>query len=211
MVRLIKSMMSGWEISGNEVVGDELPVRRGGWLDDDDNDGLPTRRGGWLDDRMQLKLPEETAASLRRSQGDGSFYSRLTQSLGNVKEQVENTFRAPGFQQDLYYILIGLSGFLLITTALNSMFSRRDERANMEDHYFLNGKTAGAKLPTYEDCIKADRELVMDITEQESYTKKNLSLPPLLCLEPVAAANISEPACVHTSSKQGEEKDENIA
>merc|ERR1719209_1999553 len=28
MVRLIKSMMSGWEISGNEVVGDELPIRR---------------------------------------------------------------------------------------------------------------------------------------------------------------------------------------
>ena len=35
-----------------------------------------------------------------------------------------------------------------------------------QDHYFLNGKTAGAKLPTYEDCIKADRELVMDITNQ---------------------------------------------
>merc|ERR1719239_1538094 len=110
---LRRAMMGGWEISGNEVVGDELPrrggwlddndndglpTRRGGWLDDDDNDGLPIRRGGWLDDRMQLKLPEETAASLRRSQGDGSFYSRLTQSLGNAKEQVENTFRAPGFQ-----------------------------------------------------------------------------------------------------------------
>jgi len=219
MVRLIKSMMSGWEISGNEVVGDELPrivgdgspIRRGGWLDDDDNDGLPTRRGGWLDDRMQLKLPEETAASLRRSQKDGSFYSRLTQSLGNVKEQVENTFRAPGFQQDLYYILIGLSGFLLITTALNSVFSRREERVNMEDHYFLNGKTAGAKLPTYEDCIKADRDLVMDITEQENYTKKNLSLPTFVVLEPVAAANISEPASVHTSNKHEEEKDENVA
>merc|ERR1719239_1384661 len=58
MVGLIKSMMGGWEISGNEVVGDELPtivgdgspIRRGGWLDDDDNDGLPIRRGGWLDD-----------------------------------------------------------------------------------------------------------------------------------------------------------------
>jgi len=203
MVQLIKSMMGGWEISDNEFVGDELPTIVG--------DGSPIRRGGWLDDRMQLKLPEETATSLRRSQGDGSFYSRLTQSLGNVKEQVENTFRAPGFQQDLYYILIGLSGFLLITTALNSVFSRREERVNMEDHYFLNGKTAGAKLPTYEDCIKADRDLVMDITEQENYTKKNLSLPTFVVLEPVAAANISEPACVHTSNKHEEEKDGNVA
>ena len=58
MVRLIKSMMGGWEISGNEFVGDELPRIVG--------DGSPIRRGGWLDDRMQLKLPEESAASLRR-------------------------------------------------------------------------------------------------------------------------------------------------
>jgi len=206
MVRLIQSMLGGWEISGNEVVvGDESPRIVVG-------DGSASiRRGGWRDDRMQLKLPEETAASFRRSEGDGSFYSRLTQSLGNVKEQVENTVRAPGFQQDLYYILVGLSGFLLITTALNSVFSKREERANMEDHYFLNGKTAGAKLPTYEDCIKADRELVMDITEQESYTKKNLSLPTFVVLEPVSAANISEPASVHTSNKHEEEKDENVA
>ena len=40
-----------------------------------------------------------------------------------------------------------------------------------QDHYFLNGKTAGAKLPTYEDCIKADRELVMDITNQGAAPK----------------------------------------
>jgi len=208
MVQLIQSMMGGWETSANEVVvGDELPRIIG-----EDGSASIRRRGGWLDDRMQLKLPEDTAAaSFRRSEGDGSFYSRLTQSLGNVKEQVQNTFRAPGFQQDLYYILVGLSGFLLITTALNSVFSKREERANVEDHYFLNGKTAGAKLPTYEDCIKADRELVMDITEQESYTKKNLSLPTFVVLEPVSAANISEPASVHTSNKHEEEKDENVA
>jgi len=201
MIHLIKSMMGSWEISG---VQDEMPKIFG-------EGGSPKRAGGWRDDRMQLKLPEETAATMRRSEGDGSFYSRLTQSLGNVKEKVENTFRAPGFQQDLYYILIGLSGFLLITTALNSVFSRREERVNMEDHYFLNGKTAGAKLPTYEDCIKADRDLVMDITEQENYTKKNLSLPTFVVLEPVIAANISEPASVHTSNKHEEEKDENVA
>merc|ERR1712192_167479 len=207
MVRLIQSMMGGWEISANEVdVGDELPRIIG------EDGSASIRRGGWLDDRMQLKLPEETAAaSFRRSEGDGSFYSRLAQSLGNVKEQVDNTFRAPGFQQDLYYILVGVSGFLLITTALNSVFSKREERTNMEDHYFLNGKTPGAKLPTYEDCIKADRELVMDITEQESYTKKNLSLPTFVVLEPVSAANISEPASVHNSNKHEEEKDDNVA
>merc|ERR1719391_193491 len=205
-------MMGGWEMSSYQ---DET-ARIFGEEDQEGGEGGRRRGGGggWRDDRMQLKLPEETAGTLTRSEGDGSFYSRLTQSLGNVKEQVQNTFRAPGFQEDLYYILIGLSGFLLITTALNSVFSRREERASMEDHYFLNGKTAGAKLPTYEDCIKADRELVMDITEQESYTKKNLSLPTFVVLEPVAATSISEPASVHTNNnnnKHGEDKDENVA
>ena len=45
----------------------------------------------------------------------------------------------------------------------------------------------------------------------ESYTKKNLSLPTFVVLEPVSAANISEPASVHNSNKHEEEKDENVA
>merc|ERR1712107_65015 len=105
MVQLIKSMMGGWEMSGDQVFGDEASwpgVQVFG------EDGEPaSRRGGWRDDRMQLKLPEEIALRSRSEEGDGSFYSRLTQSLGNVKGQIEKTFRAPGFQQDLYYILIG--------------------------------------------------------------------------------------------------------
>jgi len=198
MVRLIKKLMGCWEMPDDQVF--ELP-------------GGQQQRGGWRDDRMQLKIPEETAAAaMARSEGDGSFYSQLTQSLGNVREQVQNTFRAPGFQQDLYYILIGLSGFLLITTALNSVFSRREQQPIVEDHYFLNGKTAGAKLPTYEDCIKADRELVMDITNQEDYTKKNLALPTFVVLEPLAATQISEPASVHATNNKQEEGDEgNVA
>ena len=31
----------------------------------------------------------------------------------NISAQVEKTFRAPGFQQDLYYILMGIIGFML--------------------------------------------------------------------------------------------------
>ena len=65
MVALIKSMMGGWELSGDQLFGDNdgLESQKGGWLGDD---GLASGRGGWRDDRMQLKLPEETAAALRR-------------------------------------------------------------------------------------------------------------------------------------------------
>ena len=74
MVALIKSMMGGWELSGDQLFGDNdgLESQKGGWLGDEATGRggwlgeEATGRGGWRDDRMQLKLPEETAAALRR-------------------------------------------------------------------------------------------------------------------------------------------------
>ena len=48
MVRLIKKLMGNWEMPDDQVF--ELP-------------GGQQQRGGWRDDRMQLKIPEETAAA----------------------------------------------------------------------------------------------------------------------------------------------------
>ena len=48
MVRLIKKLLGGWEMPDDQVF--ELP-------------GGQQQRGGWRDDRMQLKIPEETAAA----------------------------------------------------------------------------------------------------------------------------------------------------
>ena len=46
----------------------------------------------------------------------------------------------------------------------------------------------------------------------EDYTKKNLALPTFVVLEPVAATQISEPACVHATNNKREEGDEgNVA
>ena len=77
MVRLIQSMMGGWETSANEVVvGDELPRIIG------EDRSASVRRGGWLDDRMQLKLPEETAAaSFRRCFFTCNLHFILTLSI----------------------------------------------------------------------------------------------------------------------------------
>ena len=48
MVRLIKKLLGCWEMPDDQVF--ELP-------------GGQQQRGGWRDDRMQLKIPEETAAA----------------------------------------------------------------------------------------------------------------------------------------------------
>ena len=123
----------------------------------------------------------------------------------------------------------GLSGFLLITTAINAVFSHSEERTGVQvqthhhchlyylhlchlrqlrhlchlrqqpgqDHYYLEGKATGAKLPSYDDCIKADKDLLIDITNQGRYnmastymfpdyfTKEKFPFPTFVVLDPV--------------------------
>ena len=54
MVQLIKSLMSGWEMSGDQVIGDDdgQESQRGGWFEDD---RLGSQRGGWRDDSFSMQ------------------------------------------------------------------------------------------------------------------------------------------------------------
>jgi len=139
----------------------------------------PFRRQGkgWLDDRMQLRIPpmpESRPASLHSGEGD-NFYNSVAQSLESIKEQVGATIATPGFQQDVYYFLIGLCSLLLLTAAFNSIFLKKETRGQAEDHYYLHGPALPAKLPSYDDCIKADRDLIVGITAEE------IKKTPLVC------------------------------
>lgn len=150
---------------------------------------------GWRGDRMQLRIPE--TQDLSSSVPDDSVYARLTDSLDSIKEKVQSTMAAPDFQQNMYYVLIGISALLLIATAFNSLGHRRSPRDTVEDHYYLAEPPMGAKLPSYDDCVKADSDLVAGITSQEAYpTKENLPLPTFVVMEAVVApaVTITEPA-----------------
>ena len=61
-----------------------------------------------------------------------------------------------------------------------------------QDRYYLGDKASGAKLPTYEDCIKADRDLMVDLSSVEHVTKASLARPTLVVLEPVPEKEIKE-------------------
>jgi len=150
---------------------------------------------GWRGDRMQLRIPE--TQDLSSSVTDDSVYARLTDSLDSIKQKVQRTMAAPDFQQNMYYILIGISALLLIATAFNSLGHRRSPRDTVEDHYYLTEPSMGARLPSYDDCVKADKDLVAGITSQEAYpTKENLPLPTFVVMEAVVApaVTITEPA-----------------
>jgi len=137
---------------------------------------------GWLDDRMQLRippLPESRSASLHGEEEE-NFYNSVAQSLESIKKQVGATISTPGFRQDVYYFLIGLCSLLLLSAAFNSIFMKRETRGQTEDHYYLHGPAITAKLPSYEDCIKADRDLMVGIPAEE-IKKTPLTCAALTC------------------------------
>ena len=61
-----------------------------------------------------------------------------------------------------------------------------------QDHYYLGDKASGAKLPTYEDCIKADRDLMVDLSSVEHVTKASLARPAEVVLEPVLEGQVEK-------------------
>jgi len=138
---------------------------------------------GWRDDRMQLNFPSlsssRNAAALRDGE-EGDFYDKVSESLESIKDKVEATFADPGFRDDMYYVLIGLCGFLLLTTAFNSIFHKKEDRDNDEDHYYLHGAASKAKLPSYEDCLKADKELLVDMAGQAEELPAKAKLSPFV-------------------------------
>jgi len=139
---------------------------------------------GQRGDNLQFNWPSYPArsisdiarASAMSSNEDApGIYEQVAASLQGMKDNVERTFDTPGFKENLFYILLGLSGMMMLMSVFNSMMCPK-ENPPMEDHYYLPpGEQLPVKLPTYEECIKADQQLVVGLTEQEY--KINLNLP----------------------------------
>merc|ERR1712059_78338 len=104
------------------------------------------------------------------------IYDQVAASLEQMKDNVERTIETPGFKENFFYILLGLTGFMLLSSVFNSMLCPKENPTN-EDHYYLPPAEAlPVKLPTYEECIKADKKLVVGLTAQEEVCKVDLSL-----------------------------------
>jgi len=156
-------------------------------------------------DDFQLDWPFNTESSINRAAAEAqiaeketpSFYDQAASSLGEVKEIVSRAMDSPGFHENLFYILLGLTGILIISSAFNSVLcpKRRDSQVE-EDHYYLPpGEALPVKLPSYDECIKADTDVA--ILEQEY--KVNLSLP-------VVSLQTTDPS---QQQEEGKKKDEN--
>jgi len=143
---------------------------------------------GWKDDRKQLKLPlfQPRASAYTSQEVDDTddVYNKVVESLGKLKANIEGTISQPQFKENLFYILMAISCFLLLTALYDNCTETEDEDTDTQDDSAVT-----VKLPSYEDCIKNDAYITVDITDtkhredpkndkvgEENLTKVNLSL-----------------------------------
>jgi len=100
-----------------------------------------------------------------------SWYGQVSSSFDALKDSVANAVDSPGFQENLFYVLFGMTGLLIIFYAFNIVCQQQKQP---DDHFYLPpGEALPVKLPTYDECIKAD----MDLCNLEQEYKINLNLP----------------------------------
>lgn len=130
-------------------------------------------RQGWRDDRQQLDLPRVEALT---SKDEPDIYDNMKDSFDIINEEMHKVASTPEFKQNMFYILFGVIGFLMLTI-INDNFMKKREPKTVQDHYMLADKGAAASLPTYEECIKADRNIMVTMNDTDVFNKVDLSLP----------------------------------
>jgi len=160
--------------------------------DMDDLDNLDNKKGtlrGWQDDRRQLRIPQyhpQVAALTSIDDEATDVYDKVVDSISDLKNKIQETVTEPAFKENMFYLLMTICCFLLLV-ALYDNCTEDTSPEPEEDHFILfPDKAAAAKLPSYEDCIKADKILAVDLTdvhkvkEAGDITKKDLNLSVVL-------------------------------
>jgi len=129
---------------------------------------------GWKDDAKQLDLPSRVAALTSSNEPD--LYDNIADSFHNLKETLNEAVSRPEVKDNMFYILIGLTGFLMLAL-FNDNICKKQEARTVQDHYLLPDSGASAKLPTYEECVKADKNILVNIGDNEALNKVDLNLP----------------------------------
>jgi len=131
--------------------------------------------GGWKDDRRQLRIPQyQPRAAALSSPGDqaNEVYDKVVDSLDNLKDKIQETISQPEFKENLFYCLMAICCFLLLSALYDSC--SEDQAPESEgDQFLLPDKAAIVKLPTYEDCIKADKCVTRDVKDAKDAKDPN--------------------------------------
>merc|ERR1711909_130092 len=128
---------------------------------------------GWKDDLKEMDLPRVSALTAR---DEPTMYDNLVNTVNSMKETVNNVASRPEVKDNMSYILMGLMGFLLLMLLNENLFGK-SKPSSVQNHYLLQDTGAAAKLPTYEECMKAEKNILVSIGDKDVFNKVDLSLP----------------------------------
>jgi len=152
---------------------------------------------GQKDDNSQLSWPfyGDRSAALT-SDGNPSVYDQVSSSFEQLRDNFDRAVEAPGFQENMLFVLLGLTGLLILSSVFNSVLCPKRTESEQDHYYLPPGEALPVKLPTYDECMN------MSIVEQEY--KINLSLP-------VVAVAATEKKTGEEGATGGEEEDKNVS
>jgi len=130
-------------------------------------------RGGWRGDMKEMDLPRVAAL---KSREEPTMYDNLVSTVNNMKEAVNDIASRPDVKNNMSYILMGLMGFMLLMLLNENLFGKSKENS-IKNHYLLQDTGSAAKLPTYEECMKTEKNILVSIGDQDVFNKVDLSLP----------------------------------
>jgi len=153
--------------------------------------------GGQKDDNSQLSWPfYEDGSAAVTSDRNPSVYDQVSSSFEQLRDNFDRAVEAPGFQENMLFVLLGLTGLLILSSVFNSVLCPKRTESEQDHYYLPPGEALPVKLPTYDECMN------MSIVEQEY--KINLSLP-------VVAVAATEKKTGEEGATGGEEEDKNVS
>jgi len=152
---------------------------------------------GQKDDNSQLNwLFSYDRPSAPTSDRNPSVYDQVSSSFEQLRDNFDRAVEAPGFQENLFFVLLGLTGLLILSSVFNSVLCPKRTESEQDHYYLPPGEALPVKLPTYDECMN------MSIVEQEY--KINLSLP-------VVAVAATEKKTGEEGATEGEEEAKKVS
>lgn len=148
----------------------------------------PGARPGYTGDRDQLTLPSLSRPQPQRSDNGpgwlqsaedkaGRFLDSAEDNAGNFFQQMKTTLRSREAQEMIFYVLVCMSCFMLISALMDlcGMKNRNSEDEEDDNESCSLEYEYKTKLPSYEECMMAEPcKVKLDVEIHKAAAEKNM-------------------------------------
>jgi len=133
-------------------------------------------RPGYRGDREQLTLPRLSQPQHQRA--DNDWLQTAEDNTASFIQQMKTTLRSPQAQEMIFYVLVCMSCFMLLSAMMDLCGMKTNRNSEDEDD---DGESCPleyeykAKLPSYEECMMAEPcKVKLDVKIHKVTAEKNI-------------------------------------